>query len=316
MSVSATTSPRGNAAVAPGSSEVAAGMPAPRSSSHAIDENTPTRTLVLEVLRRSFPLGLAAVAQISIETVLVAMVGKMVGDTELGATTLASGLLNATAFSFSAGFCGALETVLSHSFGRDPNSKLYGIYGQRMALMLLIIAALVGPIMTFSDSLLIAIGQNVDVAHYTGRFCRVALFSVYFVMLLEMMRRYFACQHLNTQLSVNLLAGAASFPFVLWTCIKLFGFAGAAIAWALLMFCMPASLLVYLFVTGKYKRTWGGWEPTALMNWGPLLKLALPSMAMMLSEWMSLEINLIIAGYASTNELAAFSIVYQCSGIF
>lgn len=281
----------------------------------SMDENTSTARLFFEVIKRSIPLGLAAVAQMSIGVVLVAMTGKMVSEAALGATTLGCGLLNATAFSFAAGFCGALETVLSHSYGRDPNSKLYGVYAQRMSLLLLIIAAFVGPILAFSDSVLIGIGQNVRVAHHTGQFCRVALFGVYSVMLLEMMRRYFACQHLNKQLSVNLVVGAVSFPPVLWVCIKLFGFHGAAIAWVLLMFGMPASLFIYLYVTGMYKKTWGGWDPAALTNWRPLLKLAFPSMAMMVSEWMSLEINLIIAGYAPTNDLAAFSIVYQCSGI-
>lgn len=290
-------------------------QPSPPVAPRSFDENTSTAKLTFEVVKRSLPLGLAAVAQMSISVVLVAMTGKLEGDAALGATTLACGLLNATAFSFAAGFCGALETVLSHSYGRDPNSKLFGVYAQRMSLMLLIIAAIVGPVLAFSDSVLIAIGQNVQVAHLTGQFCRVALFGVYSVMLLEMMRRYFACQHLNKQLSINLIAGAASFPFVLWVCLKLLGFHGAAVGWVILMGGMPASLIVYLYVTGKYKKTWGGWDPAALANWRPLLRLAFPSMAMMMSEWMSLEINLILAGFAKTHDLAAFSIVYQCSGI-
>ncbi|CAC9546068.1 conserved hypothetical protein [Leishmania infantum JPCM5] len=285
-----------------------------RGRSH-IDENTPVATLTVEVLKLSIPLGLAAVAQNSISVVLVAMVGKMVGDRELGATVLANSLLNATAYSLSAGLCGALETVLSQSYGRDQTSKLYGVHVQRMSLILLIVAAFVGPVLAFSDSLLISIRQNAEVAHFTGEFCRISLFGVYSLMLLEVMRRYFACQHLNTQLSVNLIIGAGSFPFVLWACIKMLSFPGAAVAWSLLMSCMPASLFLYLLVTGKYKKTWGGWEPTALMNWGPLLKLAFPSMAMMLSEWMSQEVNLIVAGYAPINELDAFSILHQFSTI-
>ncbi|KPA86417.1 hypothetical protein ABB37_00591 [Leptomonas pyrrhocoris] len=293
----------------------ASAPPPPPVTVSGFDSSASTAKLVSVVVVRSLPLGLAAVAQMSINVVLVAMTGRMVGEAALGATTLACGLLNATAFSFAAGFSGALETVLSHSYGRDPNSKLFGVYAQRMSLMLLVVSAFVGPILAFSDSFLIAIGQNVHVAHHTGQFCRVALFGVYSVMLLEMMRRYFACQHLNTQLSVNLIVGAVSFPFVLWVCLKLFGFHGAAIGWVILMACMPSSLFIYLYATGKYKKTWGGWDPAALANWRPLLRLAFPSMAMMMSEWMSLEINLIMAGFASTNDLAAFSIVYQCSGV-
>ncbi|CBZ30909.1 conserved hypothetical protein [Leishmania mexicana MHOM/GT/2001/U1103] len=297
-------------------SSTASGEHAPplRGRNH-IDENTSTATLTFEVLKLSIPLGLAAVAQNSMSVVLVAMVGKMVGDRELGATVLANSLLNATAYSLSSGLCGALETVLSQSYGRDPTSKLYGVHVQRMLLILVIVATLVGPVLAFSDSLLISIRQNAEVALFTGQFCRISLFGVYSLMLLEVMRRYFACQHLNTQLSVNLIIGAGSFPFVLWACINVLSYPGAAVAWSLLMSCMPATLILYLFVTGKYKKTWGGWEPAALTNWGPLLKLAFPSMAMMLSEWMSQEVNLIVAGYAPINELDAFSILHQFSTI-
>lgn len=56
----------------------------------------------------SIPLGFAGIAQFSTTTVLVAMVGKLVGVDELGATSLAFGLINATAFAFASGFCGAL----------------------------------------------------------------------------------------------------------------------------------------------------------------------------------------------------------------
>lgn len=279
-------------------------------------EDMSTAAIIKEVLVHGTPLGLAAVAQLIIGTILVAMVGRMVGVVQLGAASLSFGLINATVFSFASGFSGALETVLSYSYGRDPTSKLYGVYAQRMALLLLFVSASLGPILIFADSLLTAIGMNPEVVYYTGIFCRIALFGAYPVNLLEILRRYYACQNLSTPLSVNLIIGAVVFPFLLWPLIKVFGFAGAPIGWVMLMVTMPASLLVYLIRSGQYKKTWGGWDSTALQNWGPLMKLAIPSMAMMLSEWVSLEINAITAGYAPAEDLAAFSIIYQTSSIF
>lgn len=276
---------------------------------------TTTFTIVKGILIMSVPLGFAAFAQQSISVVMIAMVGRMVGVEQLGATNLSFGLLNATAFAIAAGFCGALETVLSYSFGRDPTSKLYGVYAQRMTFLLLIIAFFVGPILAFADAVLDALGQNPLVVQYTGEFCGVALFGVFPTMLLELLRRYYACQHLNTPLSVSLVISAVLFPVVVWVCIKVFGFQGAPLAWVILMIAMPGSLLVYLRVTGKHRATWGGWSSAALHNWGPLLKLAFPSMAMMLSEWAALEVNSITAGYAPAEELAAFGILYQTSGV-
>uniref|UniRef100_A0A0A9ZE40 Multidrug and toxin extrusion protein 1 n=1 Tax=Lygus hesperus TaxID=30085 RepID=A0A0A9ZE40_LYGHE len=100
------------------------------------------------------PLGLASAAQFSTTSVLVAFVGKMVGVNELGATSLAFGLINATALAFAGGFCGALETMLSYSYGRDPHSTMYGTYAQRMVVLLLIVAMCLGPIIAYADALL------------------------------------------------------------------------------------------------------------------------------------------------------------------
>ncbi|CAD2216673.1 multidrug resistance protein, MATE family [Angomonas deanei] len=239
----------------------------------------------------------------------------MVGVEQLGATSLAFGLLYCTAMSLASGCSGALETMLSYTFGKNPNSKLFGVYTQRMLLLLLIIAFVVGPFLAFSDIFLIAIHQDPTVAHYTGVFCRTALIGVFPAMSLEVVRRYFACQHLNNPLSVNLVAAALVFPFMVYGLISAFGFVGAPLAWSLLQIIMPTSLVVYMYVTKIYKRTWGGWDKSAIRNWGPLCKLAFPSMAMQLSEWGSLEVNCVTAGFATPPQLAAFSTVYMLSGI-
>ncbi|EPY26132.1 multidrug resistance protein, MATE family [Strigomonas culicis] len=280
-----------------------------------LDPNISAPALVGYILVRCLPLGLAAVAQFSIGTALFSLVGRMVGTEQLGATTLAFGLLYATAFSASAGCCGALETLLSHSYGHDPNSKLYGVYSQRMAILLLIVAFLFGPLLAYADVILTSIGQNVVVARYTGEFCRIALFGVYPAMVLELLRRYFACQHMNNPLSVNLVCGAAIFPFLLFALISMFDYTGAPLGWVILQILMPASLFVYLWKTKRYTKTWGGWSKSALTNWGPMLKLAIPSCAMLLSEWAALEVNSIFAGFAPPSHLAAHSIVYQTSAL-
>ncbi|CCW61434.1 unnamed protein product [Phytomonas sp. EM1] len=287
------------------------------STSHDLPTNSNKSIvwIVKKIVLASIPLGFAAVSQISIGALSVATVGRMVGVTQLGATSLAFGLINATSFAFGSGFSGALETVLSSSYGRNPTNKLYGIYAQRMVLLLLATAFFIGPILAFSDSLLIAIGQNPQVSYYTGVFLRVAIFGTYPMMILEVVRRYYACQHLNSSLSVSMILNALLFFLVLWTCIKLFGFIGAAIAWNFLMVFIPLSLIIYLRFTGKYKKTWGGWREATFHNWTPLLRLAIPSMIVVLSEWVSLEINGIVAGFAPENDLAAFGIWYQLSSI-
>lgn len=74
--------------------------------------------------------------------------------------------------------------MLSYSYGRDPHSKLYGTYAQRMTLMLIIIALFLGPVLAFSDVILKMLGQQPSVTVYTGQFCRAALFGVFPAMML------------------------------------------------------------------------------------------------------------------------------------
>ncbi|KAH9599321.1 Multi antimicrobial extrusion protein [Trypanosoma melophagium] len=279
-----------------------------------LPESVPLASIFKRIILISIPLNIAQLAQFSINVAIIAVVGQL-GVNELGGASLAYGLINATAFAFASGFCGALETVLSHTYGRDPKSKMYGIYSQRMSLILLIVGLLLSPIILFVDRLLLLVGQTPEVVKYTGEFCRIAVWGLFPVMALELLRRYFACQHLNKVLSINLTVAAVLFPFLLVLLVKLFGFFGAPFGWCVLMTCMSGSLWLYLVITRKYKDTWGGWDDAAYRNWGPLLALAIPSMAMMLSEWVALEINNICAGFGTPEELAAFGITFQLSGV-
>lgn len=273
-----------------------------------------TRDILKRIIVISLPLSFAQMAQFSISVFMFSVVGKL-GVNELGGASIAYGLINATAFAFASGFCGALETVLSHTYGRDKKSKLYGIYTQRMFLMLMLIGLLLTPAILYMDRLLLRLGQDPVVVSFTGQFCRISVWGVFPAMLLELLRRYFACQHLNNPLSVNLIVSAAVFPLVLITLVHFFGFVGAPVSWCILMTFMSGGLLLYLHVTKLHKNTWGGWDDAAYRQWWPLLKLALPSMGMMFSEWIALDINNICSGFGTPEELAAFGITCEVSGL-
>ncbi|ESL09296.1 hypothetical protein TRSC58_02986 [Trypanosoma rangeli SC58] len=280
----------------------------------SIKESVSTREIFKRIVLMTIPLSFAQLAQFSINVSMIAVVGRL-GVNELGGASIAYGLINATAFAFASGCCGALETVLSHTYGRDAKSKLYGVYTQRMFLMLMILSLLVSPVILFSDRILLYLGQNPDVIVFTGQFCRICVWGIPPAMMLELLRRYFACQHLSNPLSVNLVVSAVFFPFLLIACVYFWDFAGAPVGWCILMVLMSGSLLLYLMLTKKYKDTWGGWDDAAYRNWGPLLKLTLPSMGMMFSEWVSLEINNIFSGFGTREELAAFGITFQLSSL-
>jgi multidrug resistance protein, MATE family len=260
----------------------------------------------------------------------------------MGGASLALGLVNATGFAFGAGLCGALETVLSHSFGlflyeekkrkaaaeaaaaRDgtevqalvPHTlHIYGIYAQRMVLILLVAAIPLGIILCFADAFLTAVGQSPSIVHYTGMWCRWGVFGIPSAMAFQLLQRYYSCQHLTKPLPVALFGAAFANPVLQYVFVKLFGFSGSPIAWLVLMTGTVAGLIAYLRFTGIYRTTWGGWDIRCTQNVGSLVGVALPSMGMMLSEWVALEVNGLAGGYGTKAELGAYTITLQIFGV-
>lgn len=54
-----------------------------------------------------------------------------------------------------------------------------------------------------------------------------------------------------------------------------------------------------------------GWSLDCLQEWGPFVRLAIPSMLMLCLEWWIFEIGGFLAGLISEADLAAQAVVYQ-----
>lgn len=299
-----------------------------------------------EIMKKFFflgyPVSLSSLATFSLNLVIIMVIGRMLDIQAMGGASLALGLVNATGFAFGAGLCGALETVLSHSFGhflreeerlkaaaeavaaRDgtevapiaPHTlHIYGIYAQRMVLILIVAAIPLGFILCFADAFLAAVGQSPTIVHYTGMWCRWGVFGIPAAMGFQLMQRYYSCQHLTKPLPVALFAAALVNPLLQYVFVKMFGFSGSPIAWLLLMTGTVGGLIAYMRFTGIYKKTWGGWDIRCTQNLGSLVGIALPSMGMMLSEWVALEVNGLAGGYGEPAELGAYTITLQIFGI-
>lgn len=266
--------------------------------------------IVLNILTLGFPLNISQMAQLSILLVMMSSIGKF-GTNALGGASLANGLMNATGYAIGAGLSGALETLLSHSFGHNPKSLLYGTHAQRMVLLLLVVALPLGFLIAHIGAILVRLGQPAEVVLYTADYALVGLWALIPFMLLEVLRRYYAAQHLSNSFTIAIVIGAViNIPLQQFLPAQL-GFIGAPIAWLILLILIDTGLILYLLLTGLYKNTWGGWSRAALCHWGPMVRLAVPSLAMTLCEWTALEINTILAGFAPPHDLATFAITVQ-----
>lgn len=313
---------------------------APSNPEAEMNEDISTKDIVKKFFFLGYPLSLSSLATFSLNLVIIMVIGRMLNIQAMGGASLALGLVNATGFAFGAGLCGALETVLSHSFGhfmREEGKRkaeaaagpdgtaaqplvphtlhLYGIYAQRMVLILLVAAVPLGFILCFADAFLTWVGQSPAIVHYTGLWCRWGVFGIPAAMAFQLLQRYYSCQHLTKPLPVALFSAALANPLLQYIFVKLFGFSGSPIAWLALMSGTVGGLVAYLYFTGIYKTTWGGWDVRCTQDLGSLVNIALPSMGMMLSEWVALEINGLAGGYGTPAELGAYTITLQVFGV-
>ncbi|KAG7214501.1 hypothetical protein INR49_023013 [Caranx melampygus] len=86
---------------------------------------------------------------------------------------------------------------------------------------------------------------------------------------------------------------------------------GSAAANAISQYLLAFFLYVYIRWRGLHKATWGGWSLDCLQEWGPFVKLAIPSMLMICLSWWIFEIGGFLAGVISEVELGAQTIAYQ-----
>ncbi|KPI85363.1 hypothetical protein ABL78_5587 [Leptomonas seymouri] len=318
------------------------GSIAPNNPEAEMSEDITVKEIAKKFFFLGYPVSLSSLATFSLNLVIIMTIGRMLNLQAMGGASLALGLVNATGFAFGAGLCGALETVLSHSFGRflyeegkrkaeaeetaarggtavqalmSPTVHIYGIYSQRMVLILLVAAIPLGFILCFADAFLTAVGQSPSIVHYTGMWCRWGVFGIPSAMGFQLLQRYYSCQHLTKPLPVALFCAAIANPLLQYIFVKLFGFSGSPIAWLVLMTGTVGGLIAYLRFTGIYKTTWGGWDLRCTQNIGSLAGIAIPSMGMMLSEWVALEVNGLAGGYGTPAELGAYTITLQIFGI-
>lgn len=76
---------------------------------------------------------------------------------------------------------------------------------------------------------------------------------------------------------------------------------------------LPSLLALYVWrVDGS--DAWGGFRRAALRNWGPMIRLALPGMVMVVAEWFAFEILTLASGRMGVAILAAQSILVTTTG--
>ncbi|KAJ2084320.1 ethionine resistance protein [Coemansia sp. RSA 988] len=255
--------------------------------------------------------AITAVLQMSFSFVNVMSVGHL-GAKELSAMSLSMSITMCIAMAPMEGIVSAMETFCSTAYTASRDKTVVGLYFQRGLFAAYCYAAMISPVMWYSESILLYIGQDPYIAKLCGLYLRITIVGLLPWAMYGAYERYLHAQGI-------MRVGTIVMVFVaIFHCINNYvlvraqvfglGFAGAPIANIITDYTLLITTFIYMRINGS-TGTWGGWDARALQNMGEYLRLAIPSIIAVCAEWMGFELMAIGTSYFGAYQLAAQAIM-------
>ncbi|KAF2645493.1 MATE efflux family protein [Massarina eburnea CBS 473.64] len=266
------------------------------------------------LLKSSGPLILTFLLQYSLPVASIFTVGH-IGKIELGAVSLASMTASITGYAVYQGLATSLDTLCAQAYG-SGRKHLVGLHLQRMLYFLLLITIPISIVWAFGPFILALIVPEQETARLAGLYLRILIAGAPGYAAFESGKRYLQAQGLfKANMYVLLIcAPLNAFMNYLFVWRLGWGFIGAPIAVSITENLMPLLLFLYVrFIDGH--QCWGGFERRALKHWGPMIRLSLPGLVMVLAEFLAFEILTLSSSWLGPTPLAAQSVLGSITGI-
>ncbi|KAI3471099.1 hypothetical protein Pfo_027762 [Paulownia fortunei] len=244
----------------------------------------------------AFPMILTGLLLYSRSMISMLFLGRL-GDLALAGGSLAVGFANITGYSILSGLAMGMEPICGQAFG----AKRYALLGlslQRTVLLLVFTSFPISLLWLNMKRILLFCGQDEAIAAQAQAYLLYSLPDLFAQALLHPLRIYLRTQSITLPLSycaaVSILLHMP-INYLLVTKLSL-GLEGVALSGVWTNFNILASLIIYIFISGVYKRTWGGLSMECLKGWRSLLNLAVPSCISVCLEWWWYEIMILLCG--------------------
>ncbi|KAM9348252.1 multidrug and toxin extrusion protein 1-like [Symphorus nematophorus] len=238
------------------------------------------------------------------------------GKIELAGVALAIAVINVAGISIGSGLASACDTLISQTYG-SGNLKRVGVILQRGILILLLACFPCWAVLINTQPILLAVRQNPEVARLSQLYVKIFMPALPAAFMYQLQGTYLQNQGIIWPQVIsgavgNILNAISNYIFL--NVLDL-GVTGSAAANTISQYSLAVFLFMYICFRGLHKATWDGWSRDCLQEWGPFLKLAIPSMLMHCLEWWLYEIAGFLAGIISEVELGAQCVVYELSTI-
>ncbi|KAG6627572.1 hypothetical protein I3843_15G117500 [Carya illinoinensis] len=258
------------------------------------------RKVILEEVRKQLwlagPLISVSLLQYSLQVISVMFVGHL-GELALSGASMATSFASVTGFSLLMGMASALDTFCGQAYGAKQY-HIMGIHMQRAMFVLFLVSIPLAVIWGNTRYILIALGQEDDIATEAGRYACFMIPSLFAYGLLQCLVKFLQTQ--NIVFPMMLSSGITTLLHVLICWILVFktglGDRGAALANSISYWINVLLLVLYVKLSSSCAKTWSGFSKEALHNICTFLKLAIPSAVMVCLEMWSFEMMVLLSG--------------------
>ncbi|KAF4086085.1 hypothetical protein AMELA_G00102390 [Ameiurus melas] len=238
------------------------------------------------------------------------------GRTVLEGVALATAIINVSAVSVGYGLASASATLISQTFG-SGNLKRVGVILQRTFLILMLACFPCWAILINTESLLIAVKQNPEVARVSQLYVTIYMAALPGLFTFIAEATYLQNQGIMWPLVIsgavsNVINALCNYIFIFVLDLGIVGSAAANVA---SQYAMAIMLFVYILYKGLHKEIWHGLSKDCLQEWGDFMWLGIPAMLMLCTEWWTYELGSFLAGLISEVELGAQSVIYELANI-
>ncbi|KAL7844560.1 hypothetical protein SRHO_G00230990 [Serrasalmus rhombeus] len=273
------------------------------------------REELYQVLRLTGPLLFSRILSFLQPFVNTIFVGHL-GNAELAGYALTSATINVTTAATGCGLALACDTLVSQTFG-SKNLKRVGEILQRSILILLLFCLPCWAILINSESILLAMQQEAEVARIAQLYVLAFLPAVPAMFLHQLQVAYLQNQgiilpQMYTAAVANVLNVAVNYILIFRMGL---GVKGSAAANCISQISICLLLFSYIRWKKLHVRTWGGWSTASLQEWDSFMQLAIPSTLMLCFEWWIYEIGGFLAGMLGEEDLAAQHILLELGSI-
>lgn len=280
------------------------------------------REEIFATFRLAWPLALANLLQMLVHAVDVIFVARL-GERELAASALAIALFGLLMWAFS-GLTGMVAALIAEELGRRRHAVREVRRSVRMGLWLAVLTGLAGMAICWAGEwLLLASGQEPEIADRAGDFLRIIMWAMIPMILANVLRSFVAA--LGRPVFATAITGLAIFASVAGNYAFVFGNLGApalglegsALASVLTSLFILASYVIAILWNRRLRRyrIFGNWWRSEWPRFRELVRLGTPVMLTIIAEAGLFSGAALLMGRIGASELAGHTVALQIAAL-